>query len=93
MQHNRVEARRRHAHCCDFLSFAGLGDAVSRSPGEPRGIVGGKENSDAGDVVRLPVATERRACDRRFFEIAAYDAPAMRALGLDAARLALTIFR
>jgi len=66
MQHNRVEARRRHAHCCDFLSFAGLGDAVSRSPGEPRGIVGGKENSDAGEVVRLPVATERRACDRRF---------------------------
>src|SRR5262245_29163163 len=37
--------------------------------GEPRGLVGGKENGDAGDVVRLPDATKRRACDHRFLEV------------------------
>src|SRR5262249_29842353 len=37
--------------------------------GEPRGLVRGKENGDAGDVVRLPDATKRRAYDHRFLEV------------------------
>ena len=41
---------------------------------------------DAGDVVRLPDATKRRACDHRLLKIAAHDAGAVRAFGLDAAR-------
>ena len=53
--------------------------------GEPRGIVGGKENGDARDVLRLSDTTKRSACDHRFLEIAANDAGAVRALGLDAA--------
>jgi hypothetical protein len=40
--------------------------------------------SNAGD--RLSDAAKRRACDHRFLEIAAHDAGAVRALGLDAAR-------
>jgi hypothetical protein len=53
---------------------------------EPRGIVRGKENGDAGDVVRLSDATKRRICDHRLLEIAAHDAAAVHALGLDSAR-------
>jgi hypothetical protein len=54
--------------------------------GEPRGIVGGKENGDTGDIVRLSNVTKRRAGDHRPFEIAADDASAVRAFGLDFAR-------
>src|SRR5260370_23998732 len=54
--------------------------------GEPCGIVRGEEHGDAGDVVRLSDAAKRRTCDHRFFEIAAHDAAAVPALGLDAAR-------
>jgi hypothetical protein len=50
------------------------------------GNVGREENGDAGDVVRLPEATKRCACDHRFLEIATHDAATMRSLGLDAAR-------
>jgi len=60
---------------------------VSRSPGEPRGIVGGKEDGDAGDVVWLSDATKRRARGHRPLEIAADDPGAVRAFGLDAAAL------
>ena len=44
------------------------------------------EDGDAGDIVRLSDATKRRACDHRLLEIAAHDAGAVRALGLDGAR-------
>src|SRR5712671_567190 len=54
--------------------------------GKPCGIIGGKENGDAGDVVRLSDATERRARDHRLLEIATNDAAAVRAFGLDLAR-------
>jgi hypothetical protein len=46
----------------------------------------GKEHGDAGDVVRLSDATQRRACDHRLLEIAADDAGVVRPLSLDAAR-------
>jgi hypothetical protein len=52
--------------------------------GKPGGIVRRKENSDAGDVVRLPEATKRCACDHRFLEIAVHDTATMHSLGLDA---------
>src|SRR5262249_15554483 len=54
--------------------------------GEPRGIVGGKENGDAGNVCGLSDATKRRACEHRLLKIAAYDAGAVCAFGLDFAR-------
>jgi hypothetical protein len=53
---------------------------------EPPRIVGGEENGDTRDVVRLSDATKRRACDHRLLEIAANDAGCVRALSLDAAR-------
>jgi hypothetical protein len=58
-------------------------------------MIGGKENGDAGDVVRLSDATERRARDHRLLEIATNDAAAVSALGLDlACAIAFTrIFR
>jgi hypothetical protein len=62
---------------------AGRGEPLA---GDPRGIVGGKENRDSGDVVRLPDATERRASDHLLFEFAAHDAGLVSAFGLDAPR-------
>ena len=61
----------------------GRGEPLS---GNPRGIVGGKENRDTRNVVRLPDATERRAIDHPLFEFATHDAGLMRTLGLDATR-------
>src|SRR4029450_11034192 len=52
-------------------------------PGDPGGIVGGKEDRDAGDIVGLPDATERRASDHLLFEFAAPDAGLVSAFGLD----------
>jgi hypothetical protein len=54
--------------------------------GEPCGIIGCKENGDAGDVLRLSGATERRSCDHRLLEVAPFDAGALGVLGLDATR-------
>ena len=39
--------------------------------GKPRGILGGKENCDTGDVVRLSEASKRRACDHFLLKVAA----------------------
>jgi hypothetical protein len=72
---------------------------VGRPPtpfaGEPRGIVGGKKNCDARDVVRLSDATQRSARDHRLLEIAAHKAGSVRTFGLDFAEaIAFTrIFR
>jgi hypothetical protein len=49
--------------------------------GEPCGIVGGKENGDAGDVIRLSDATKRRECDHRLLEVTPYDATLFSAIG------------
>src|SRR5258705_10263540 len=54
--------------------------------GKPRGIVGGQEHGDTGDVVRLSHAAKRRARNHRFLDVAADDARGVGAFGLDAAR-------
>src|SRR6185295_8960018 len=54
--------------------------------GDPSGIVGGKEDRDAGDVVRLPDATEGRASNHLLFVFAARDAGLVSAFSLDTPR-------
>jgi hypothetical protein len=76
----------------DLINFpSGRGLSVAprrRQPlsGKPRGILGGKENCDAGDVVRLSEASKRRACDHFLLEVAAQNASTVRPFGLNAAR-------
>jgi hypothetical protein len=54
--------------------------------GKPRGILGGKENCDAGDIVRLSEASKWRACDRFLLKVAAHNAATARPFGVNDAR-------
>ena len=80
----------RHAKLLHDVRFGGLGETAAnrdRLASHPAGGRGGQEHCDRRDVVRLPQPSQCGARYHLFFEIAADDAHAVRALGLDPTRI------